>query len=294
MSRTSIAVVVVCITSTVAAAQPRRQRAASTAACAGAEKQRAQADQFVAEGLFERAIEVYQAAFEACSTTRFRAAMVFNIGLAYKKRAEQPIEASSPREALELRKRAIEDRRQALTRFRDFLSWIPNGKLSNEARSYVFRLEGDITKQEALVAAEARQLAEAEERQRRLDEQQRRLDEARRRAALRRRNLRISSIAVAGFGVAAGGVGAYYGWQAHSLSKELSRVEDWTPQADAKVAAGERAETRMIVFTAIGGAAAATAGILYWYTRKDRARWEAFRPTVVSITSSSLGFAWGF
>jgi len=294
MLRTLIATMLAGVLSTAATAQPRGKQTASTTGCANAEKLRAQADQFVAEGVFDKAIETYQTAFEACSTTKFRAAMIFNIGLAYKKRAEQPIEASQPKEALGLRKHAIEDRRQALTRFRDFLTWIPNGKLSDEARSYVFRLEGDINKQETVVAAESQRIAEEDERQRQREEQQRRVEEARRHAAARRKNLQIVSIAAAGLGVAMAGVGSYYGWQAHTLSNELSHVEDWTPQADAKVAAGARAETRMVVLTVAGGAAAAAAGILYWYTRRDKDRWDAPRSPAVSIGVGSVTVGWSY
>jgi hypothetical protein len=294
MTKSLFAIALVCIWNLVAVAQPSRKHAAPSAECAAAEKHRAQADQLIAEGVFDKALETYQLAFDTCHTPKFRAAMIFNIGLAHKKRAEQPIDEPRPRESLELRRRAVEDRRRALARFRDFLSWMPSGKLADEARAYVFRLEGDIDKQEVLVATETRRIAEEEERQRRMEEARHRMEGAHRRAALRHRRLRVAGIAVAGLGVAVSAVGGYYGWRASSLSNELSRVEDWTPQADAKVAAGERAETRMIVFTAIGGAAVISAGVLYWYGRSARPGRVEQGLTTVSVSSESIAAAWHF
>jgi hypothetical protein len=74
----------------------------------------------------------------------------------------------------------------------------------------------------------------------------------------------------------------------------LSHVEDWTPQADAKVAAGEQAETRMIAFTVAGGVAMATAGFLYWFARRNEPQSEVSTPTTVVFTGNGVAITGKF
>ncbi len=266
-------------------------------ACEEAMRQTTQADEYLAESVFDLAIAQYTEAFGACPDRKFRAAMVFNMGLAYKRRAEAATEAAKTAgaegtdrgtadQALNDRRAAVDDRKKALDRFRDFLNWMPEGRLSDEARSYVFRLQSDIDAEEAAIDTEAARLADERAAE------QRSLAQAQRERA-RRRRWQLASAVVAGVGVGLAGTGAYYGWRAHTLSRELSTLDDWTPAAESDLAAGQRAEGRMIVFTASGGIAVVTAGVLFWYAHRDRGAGEAHALTAV-ITSRGLAVAGRF
>ncbi len=290
-----------------AAAAPTRARAdhgdrpRDAARCVKAQQQATQGDEYLAEGVFDPAIASYVAAFERCADKKFRAAMVFNLGLAYKRRAEATTAAAlaastgadasddgdaTGEAALTARRAAVEDRRKALEQFRDFLGWTAEGRLSDEARSYVFRLQSDIDAEEAAITAETARLADA-----RLARHQQ--AERARRARTRRGRLQVTSAVVAGVGVGLLAAGTYQGWRAHTLSRELSNIDDWTPDAMADVDAGERAERWMIGLTVSGGVALAAACTLFWYARRDHGADESLALTPV-ITTRGIAMAGSF
>lgn len=277
-------------------AGPDRPAVDEEAACERAARTAAQADEYLAESVFDQAIAGYVSAFDECKLEKVRAAMVFNLGLAYKRRAEaatvaaiaaaaEAADEESADRALAARGAANEDRKKALGRFRDFLVWAPEGRLSDEARSYVFRLQSDLDDEEAAIAAEAARLEDARD-------QRRRQAEVARRAHAGRKRLQLASVVVAGVGVGLVGGGTYCGWRAHSLSRELSNVDDWTTGTMADVAAGERAERRMLGLTIGGGVVLATAGTLFWYARRGRG--EESPPVMAVISDSGVAVAGRF
>jgi hypothetical protein len=184
------------------------------------------------------------------------------VGLAYKRRAEAPIEIVDPDRALAARQAALEDRRKALGRFRDFLVWVPLGALADEAQSYVLRLQGDIDSEEIAIADELAR------RQRAADEA-RALAAARRSAQRRRTRWHVGAAVIGGVGLGAIGLGTYYGVRARSLSRELSNADEWSPARTDQVAEGEQADRLMIGLTVGGSLAVLAAGAAVWYVYRD-------------------------
>lgn len=255
-----------------ARAQPRSAPATpvtkiSASQCKQAEKLRIQADELLAAGAIDKAIETYENAYALCAAKKLRAALTFNFGLAFKRRAERPIDTSVPEQALAQRRRAIEDRKSALARFRAFLELVPGGKLTLEAQANMAHLDAEIEEQETIATAEERRILDLREQAREAAELDRRRREQYRAEARRGRRLRVGAYTAAGLAGASFGIGTYYGLRARTLAQDLSRVTDWTPTNDAQVSEGERSEMRMILFTSIGGVALGVAGALYWMSR---------------------------
>ncbi len=259
--------------------------------CQDVKQRRAQADELLRAGANDDAIAAYDNLLQDCGGRRWlRVALSFNLALAHKNRAERPIDAADPAESVRLRMLAIEDRRRAVALLREFLAGGPLGAAA-EARAYIARLDADILEQSLLVTKERDHMArEIEYAQRR----EQKIAAARQRAASRRWRMRAGGLAAGAFSVTAFGVAAYYGRQAQSVADELSHVRDWTPEADAMVADGQRAESRMILFTTIGGASVAAAGLLYWLAWRDAEHWEALDRMDLTVTSNSVAASWSF
>jgi len=89
------------------------------------------------------------------------------------------------------------------------------------------------------------------------------------------RSLRWAGTTTLVVGVAAIGVGIWYGYRAQSISDDLSGYdgEAWRDYVLAQQAEGKRAEASMIVFTTAGTAALVTGGLLWWagHRRDERA-----------------------
>jgi tetratricopeptide (TPR) repeat protein len=77
--------------------------------------------------------------------------------------------------------------------------------------------------------------------------------------------LRIAGIVTGSVGVVGIALGVKFGLDARAASDDISGVRDtWTLALDERIREGERAQRNMWISYALGGAALATGGVLYW------------------------------
>ncbi len=178
----------------------------------------------------------------------------FNLGLAYRGKG---------------------DWKAALAEFKRYLELDPKSSRTDEASTYIAELTQKIAEAVAV---------QAEERKR---QDWIASGEAQRRAARQTRVLRWSGIGTAAVGLVAVGVGAYYGNEARRLSDDISnRMTRWTDaDLDMLFSDGERADTRFIVFTSVGAAAAITGGVLWYLGHRKRRSLERELLVAPSLTS---------
>jgi tetratricopeptide (TPR) repeat protein len=203
-----------------------------------------------AKGNYDEAIAEYRAAFDAAPLP----ALLFNIGQSYRLKG---------------------DKRQAVDYYKRYLQAAPGGPGAVEAQSHIAVLGREIDAEDTA----AREKAAAAERARAAEERAKAVEEARRkeREAARAelvaappeqaapgRTLKIAGLATAAGGVVLAGVGMYFGLRAKSLSDDLAKLgsgDEWDPSVRSD---GQAAQRNMIIFTAVGAAAAVTGGVLYF------------------------------
>jgi len=250
MRRTiALAVALAVAQGATAAAQPGQGTRARAAA------RFKQGQEFFKARDYDHAIAEYEAAYQLSSEP----ALIFNIALCHDRagRAEP-----------------------ALAAFQRYLELAPRGDLADEAREDVARLTAIVdairARQAAEAAARAEQArtteaartAEAAERDRadreRRDARRRAL--ADRAAGLERRSRveRWTGIAGGVLGAASLAVATSYGLDARSAANAITDHRGpWTDRDLAREAEGQAAQTRVIVFTSLGGAAVIGGSILY-------------------------------
>lgn len=92
--------------------------------------------------------------------------------------------------------------------------------------------------------------------------------------------LRIGGMATAGLGVVFLGVGVKYGLDAKNASNDISGHDGaWDKDTLSLEKSGPRAERRMLVFTALGAAALAGGGVLYWMGMRTTEEGPTVTPT---------------
>lgn len=104
------------------------------------------------------------------------------------------------------------------------------------------------------------------------------------------RGLRITGIVTVAAGVAALAVGAKFGLDAKDISDEISAHETgpWPDELLDKQSEGESAETKMIVFTIVGGVAVITGSVLYGVGHARGKRELHVAPSVGSDGSTAM------
>jgi len=230
---------------------------------------------------FDRAIAEYQAALELTGEPL----MVFNIALAHD-RAGRP--------------------EQALAGYRDYLEKAPEGAIADEARQYVARLTAVVDKLLAERAAEderkaaaakvaAEEAAREAARQRVVlasGERVREADRLERRARIER----WTGLALAVVGGVGVGVGYKFGRDAGDIEDELSAHRGaWTDAQIARDAEGREAESRMILFTSVGGAVILGGGVLYLVGHLTHGKAERLRVGVAAGPQrSTISVAFAF
>jgi len=212
---------------------------------------------------YEHAIVEYEAAYQLSSEP----ALIFNIALCHD-RAERPM--------------------QALAAFQRYLELAPGGEVADEARADVARLTpivDAILARRAAEAAERAGQARQAEAERAADaaaraSQERARSEATRHAMAqrsaeleRRAKLeRWGGLALGAAGAVAIGVGVKFGLDARAAADAITDHRGpWTDDALAREADGRAAQTRMLVFTSLGGAAAIGGSVLYLIGRSHDA-----------------------
>lgn len=101
--------------------------------------------------------------------------------------------------------------------------------------------------------------------------------------------MKVAGIAVGGLGVVMVGVGIWAGLEARSISSELSEIDQWRPELDARFQEGKDYETAMFVCGAAGVVAAVAGGVLY-LAGSHRA--TAASGVTIVPTAGGAGMAW--
>jgi tetratricopeptide (TPR) repeat protein len=243
-----VAVAMLCAT---AAAEPRGSARARAAA------RFKQGQEFFKAHDYEHAIVEYEAAYQLSSEP----ALIFNIALCHD-RAERPA--------------------QALAAFQRYLELAPSGEVADEARADVARLTPIV---EAILARRAAEAAERAQQAHRVEaeraaaaaaaaeasRERARSEAAHHAMAQRSAELahraqieRWSGLALGAAGAVALGVGIKFGLDARAAASAITDHRGpWTDSALAREAAGRSAQTRMLVFTSLGSAAAIGGSVLY-------------------------------
>lgn len=208
---------------------------------------------FFDAGDWDRAIEEYKKAEQLAPHPLNH----FNLGLAYRGKGEWTA---------------------AIGEFKRYLELDPKSSRTDEASAYIAEL--------------TKKVAAAEETKRSEEQRQREWiasGEAQRRAERQTRILRWGGIGTAAVGLVTVGVGAYYGFEARRLSNDISgRMTQWTDSdLDRLFADGESADTRFIVFTSVGAAAAITGGVVWYLGHRKRLSLE--RELLISPSLSGDG-----
>jgi tetratricopeptide (TPR) repeat protein len=207
--------------------------------------------EFYRFGNHDDAVREYLAGYELTGASAF----LFNIGQTY---------------------RAKGDKQQALAYYERYLEVDPDGDGALSARSHVELLKAEIEaereaeerRQREAEEAEARRRAEAEEARRAAEEARLRVDAA---EARRRENtalwLRRSGLGGGAAGVVTLGVSMYFGQNARSLSREVSRTAAtdgaWSTDLDDKSDRAHSSQRTMWILGASGTALAAAGAVLY-------------------------------
>jgi tetratricopeptide (TPR) repeat protein len=275
-ARIAMMIAVVAALAGAAIAQPRPPLDDATRARASAHVKQASA--FFRTQQWDRAIAEYQAALDLTGEPL----MIFNIALANDRAGRAEL---------------------ALAGYKKYLDLAPTGQIADEARDSVARLSPIVDKIAADRAASAARAAEAEaaasaarkaEADRQATAAAARAARAARaadadRADARASRLRWLALGAGVVGVAGVGVGVKFGLDARSASQFISDHRgNWTDDVLARDAEGRSAETKMIIFTSVGGAALVGGGILYLMSRSARGNAERMRldvgPGTVALT----------
>jgi tetratricopeptide (TPR) repeat protein len=251
----ALAALIVAALAATAAAQPPRGTRASAAA------RFKQGQAFFKASDYDHALIEFEAAYELSHEP----ALIFNIALCHD-RAKRPVEA--------------------LAMFQRYLALVPGGDLADEAREDVARLVPIVEAMRARDQAAAAELADqqrqaaaarAAEAAARVDRERERREAARavrvQRTDLLERRARLerwTGIAGGALGAISLGVGVKYGLDARSAARFITDHQGmWHDAELVRDAEGRAAQTRMIWFTSLGGAAVIGGGILYLLGRRD-------------------------
>jgi serine/threonine-protein kinase len=216
---------------------------------------------------YERAIKEYQAAYDLAP----RPLLLFNIGSAYRRRAEST--------------GAIEDKKQAVAAYQRYLEADANGKAVGDAQGFIAALTREID------AAQAAPVAEPPPAQApvaaappvapppiAVPTPSPGADQGSSRSGLR-----IAGLATAGVGVALLATGVYFALQAKSKADEVDGLTDqWNRQLDES---GKAAQRNAYLCAGIGAAAVAGGAVMYFVLGK---RAEA-QPVTVGAAPSRAG-----
>jgi len=107
--------------------------------------------------------------------------------------------------------------------------------------------------------------------------------------------LRIAGLAIGGAGLAAVGVGVYFGLQAKDISDQISNHpmnEEWPGDIRDLEARGQAHEDKQIAFLIAGGALAVTGTVLYFVGRSRKGSEQAVAVTP-TLTPGGMGLAVG-
>jgi tetratricopeptide (TPR) repeat protein len=254
--------------------------------------------------------------------TRAKAASHFKEGQLYFKNGDYDRAIKEYREAYELSKEPLllfnialcEDRakryERALDMFKQYLDLAPAGEVADEARENVTRLvpivediqrkradaaaaaaEADAAKhQEAAQREEARRREAATQQVRQRELREVELD----RRARRARYERWGGLGAGAVGVASVGVAIAYGLKARSDGDAISdhTTGGWTDDLLAREDAGKSANTKMIVFSVVGGVCIVGGGALYMLGRRTASRVEHERLQLRAAPTSGGATAW--
>jgi tetratricopeptide (TPR) repeat protein len=153
---------------------------------------------------------------------------------------------------------------EALDHYREFLVRAPEHQLAAVAREHIAALE-------KVIAAETTPPAPGEQPRR--HDQPQPPQHAPAPAMITRtapadargRELRVAGLASAAVGVGLLGVGVYHGLRARDASSTIDDNDGpWTDDLIDRYHEGERAETRALVFGAVGATGLVAGGVLYW------------------------------
>ena len=163
------------------------------------------------------------------------------------------------------------EREKALDHYEKYLTEDPEGPAAEQAREFADKLRAEL-------AAQPEQPNKPKKKK----------GEGGRRESSRGKWLRYGGLGAAGLGAIFVGVGIKYGLDARSAADQVSGHEGaWDKETLALEKSGPRAEKKFYLFTALGAAAIAGGGVLYWMgMRADK---EADEGPVVTPTASDDG-----
>lgn len=249
--------------------------AAASSAHADTKIERARAHFKAAEAYFDseqwdHAADEYKAAYALAP----RPLLLFNIGSAFRRKAETT--------------HAADDLRAALSYYRKYLEAEPKGKGAKDAQEFVATLDRDLAAAEKApspapeapppVAATPPPIAATPppapvETSPPVEDS--------------KRTLRIAGLVTAGIGVALVGTGVYFGLQAKSKNDELGGLKPGDMWDQAKYDAANDDHRNFILFTAVGAAAVAGGAIMTFVLGRA--------PEVApAVTASTVGIAGRF
>jgi hypothetical protein len=104
--------------------------------------------------------------------------------------------------------------------------------------------------------------------------------------------LRVVGIATVGAGVVAAGLGTWFALEVNRLENDIENTPMWSAGYNQKTADGDRAETRMIVAFAAGGALLVGGALTYWLAREPSEPVVQVTPLVGAV--NGLGLAGSF
>lgn len=233
-----------------------------------------QGDEYFKKSQWDNAITEYQAAYDLTGEPL----MLFDIALAHDK---------------------ANHTERAYDAYVRYLETTSLGDGADEARAAKARLQPEIDRIRKERAdkqrTDAAARAEAERQQRERLAVQR--AQAEQRAAgddRRAKLLTFGAIALFGAGATSIAFGAKYGFEARTIADEFTHhMGPWTEPQLARDADGHSANTKMIVFTAVGGAVVVSSVVVYLLARRAHSRAERIRVEATS-GGAAVSFAGAF
>jgi tetratricopeptide (TPR) repeat protein len=229
-----------------------------------------------AEGLFrsgayDRAIDEYQAAHALAP----RPGLLYNIGAAYRKKAETT--------------GSIDDKKQAVEYYRKYLEADPGGKATADANGYIVALTEEIAAASPAAPAEPEPVSPRVEPRPVTPPPPPPLtappppppEPAAPPAESRTSALRIAGIATAGVGVALVATGVYFGLKSKSISDEIDGLHDHWDQG--LYDSGQSAQRNAYIFVGVGAAALAGGAVMYFLGHRDDSPAVSVRPSVTPL-----------